>query len=132
MAEPHPRQTRARVRRCLAPDPAIGARFVEAHHAAREVLRDHTGAKVGWMVAGRAFVARPGGEEKTRELEYIWEDLYLAGARGDDFVGVQSYSSQWVGLQPVRRPGGCRALPSAPGQHARGDEYPEGMTSPVV
>jgi beta-glucosidase len=84
-----------------APDPAIGARFVEAHHAAREVLREHTGAKVGWTVANRAFVARPGAEEKKRELEHIWEDLYLEGARGDDFVGVQSYSSQWVGPEGI-------------------------------
>src|SRR3954463_11616863 len=84
-----------------APDPAIGARFVEAHHAAREVLRERTGAKVGWTVANRAFVARPGAEEKKRELEYIWEDLYLEGARGDDFVGVQSYSTQGVGPDAV-------------------------------
>lgn len=76
-------------------------RFVEAHHAAREVLRERTGAKVGWTVANRAFVARPGAEEKKRELEYIWEDLYLEGARGDDFVGVQSYSSQWVGPEGI-------------------------------
>ncbi|WP_406173719.1 glycoside hydrolase family 1 protein [Streptomyces canus] len=84
-----------------APDPDIGVRFVEAHHAAREVLRERTGAKVGWTVANRAFVARPGAEEKKRELEYIWEDLYLEGARGDDFVGVQSYSSQWVGPEGI-------------------------------
>ncbi|WP_329237748.1 glycoside hydrolase family 1 protein [Streptomyces canus] len=84
-----------------APDPDIGVRFVEAHHAAREVLRERTGAKVGWTVANRAFVARPGAEEKKRELEYIWEDLYLDGARGDDFVGVQSYSSQWVGPEGI-------------------------------
>ncbi|WP_433917691.1 family 1 glycosylhydrolase [Streptomyces canus] len=84
-----------------APDPDIGVRFVEAHHAAREVLRERTGAKVGWTVANRAFVARPGAEEKKRELEYVWEDLYLDGARGDDFVGVQSYSSQWVGPEGI-------------------------------
>lgn len=80
-----------------APEPEIGARFVEAHHAVRDLVRQRTGAKVGWSVANRAFAARPGGEEKKRELEYIWEDLYLEASRGDDFVGVQSYSSQWVG-----------------------------------
>jgi beta-glucosidase len=84
-----------------APDPVIGARLVEAHHAARAVLRERTGAKVGWTVANRAFVARPGAEEKKRELERTWEDLYLDGARGDDFVGVQSYSSQWVGQDGI-------------------------------
>ncbi|MGW3289020.1 glycoside hydrolase family 1 protein [Streptomyces sp. NPDC001002] len=86
-----------------APDAAIGARLVEAHHAAREVLRERAGAKVGWTVANRAFVARPGAEEKKRELEWVWEDLYLEGSRGDDFVGVQSYSSPWVspdGIEP--------------------------------
>ncbi|MEH0639531.1 family 1 glycosylhydrolase [Streptomyces bottropensis] len=87
--------------RTPAPDVKIGERLVEAHHAVREVLRERTGAKVGWTVANRAFVARPGAEEKKRELEYIWEDLYLEGSRGDDFVGVQSYSSQWVGPEGV-------------------------------
>jgi beta-glucosidase len=79
------------------PAPEIGAILVEAHEAARKIVRARTGAKVGWSVANRAFVARPGGEEKLRELVHIWEDLYLEAAKGDDFVGVQSYSSQWVG-----------------------------------
>lgn len=86
-----------------APDVEIGKRFVEAHHAVRDLVRERTGAKVGWSVANRAFEARPGCEEKKRELEYIWEDLYLEAARGDDFVGVQSYSAQWVnedGIEP--------------------------------
>src|SRR5699024_7161338 len=77
--------------------------FVQAHHAAREVLRAKTSAKVGWSVANRAFAARPGGEEKLAELQWVWEDLYLEGSAGDDFVGVQSYSSQWVtaeGIEP--------------------------------
>ncbi|MFC7328680.1 family 1 glycosylhydrolase [Marinactinospora rubrisoli] len=85
------------------PDTEVGARLVEAHHAVRDIVRERTDAAVGWTVASRAFVARPGGEEKLRELEYIWEDLYLEGSRGDDFVGVQSYSSQWVtseGIEP--------------------------------
>jgi len=86
-----------------APDVEIGRRFVEAHHAVRDIVRERTGAKVGWTVANRAFEAREGAEEKKRELEYIWEDLYLEAAKGDDFVGVQSYSAQWVnndGIEP--------------------------------
>ncbi|MHA7986295.1 family 1 glycosylhydrolase [Rathayibacter sp. CAU 1779] len=86
-----------------APDTKIGERLVEAHHAVRDLLRERTGAKVGWSVANRAFEARPGAETKKKELEYVWEDLYLQGARGDDFVGVQSYSAQWVnenGIEP--------------------------------
>ncbi|SDH60875.1 beta-glucosidase [Leifsonia sp. 98AMF] len=86
-----------------APSPEIGRIFVEAHHAVRDIVRERTGANVGWTVANRAFETRPGGGEKRRELEYIWEDLYLEGSRGDDFVGVQSYSAQWVnadGIEP--------------------------------
>jgi beta-glucosidase len=86
-----------------APSPEIGRIFVEAHHAVRDIVRERTGAKVGWTVANRAFETRPGGEKKRRELEYIWEDLYLEASRGDDFVGVQSYSAQWVnadGIEP--------------------------------
>lgn len=85
------------------PDPVVGRRLVEAHHAVRDIVRQRTGARVGWTVANQALVARPGAEEKSRELSYVREDLYLEGARGDDFVGVQSYSSQWVntnGLEP--------------------------------
>ncbi|KUN78095.1 glycoside hydrolase family 1 protein [Streptomyces griseoruber] len=100
-----------------APDTQIGERLVEAHHAAREVLRERTAAKVGWTVANRAFVARPGAEEKKRELEHVWEDLYLEGARGDDFVGVQSYSSQWVG------PDGIEPYPPHPDNTLVGTAY---------
>ncbi|MES4908988.1 MULTISPECIES: family 1 glycosylhydrolase [unclassified Streptomyces] len=84
-----------------APAPEIGHALVKVHHAAREIVRARTDASVGWTVANRAFAARPGAEEKLRELEYIWEDLYLEAARGDDFVGVQSYSSQWVGKDGI-------------------------------
>lgn len=79
------------------PDEEIGRRLVEAHHAARAIVRANTSAKVGWSVANRAYAARPGGEEKMAELQWVWEDLYLAGSAGDDFVGVQAYTSQWVG-----------------------------------
>lgn len=85
------------------PDPEVGRRLVEAHHAVRDIVRQRTGARVGWTVANQALVARPGAEEKTRELGCIREDLYLEASRDDDFIGVQSYSSQWVnadGIEP--------------------------------
>lgn len=86
-----------------APDAEIGERFVEIHQAARDVVRERTGAHVGWTVANRAFTARPGAEDRLRKIRWDWEDLYLEGAKGDDFIGVQSYSSQWVsadGIEP--------------------------------
>ncbi|XVQ07187.1 family 1 glycosylhydrolase [Spirillospora sp. CA-255316] len=78
------------------PDPEIGKRLAEAHHAAREILAAETDAKTGWTVASPALVARPGCEEILEKVRYDREDLYLDAARGDDFIGVQSYSSQDV------------------------------------
>src|SRR5690625_1826233 len=106
-----------RPRQLPTPDPEVGRVFVQAHHAAREVLRAKTSAKVGWSVANRAFAARPGGEDKLAELQWMWEDLYLAGSAGDDFVGVQSYSSQWVG------PEGIEAYPPHPDNTLVGTAY---------
>ena len=79
-----------------APDPKTGQRLAEAHQAAREILRRRTGAKTGWTVACQALTGTPGNEEKLREVRYVREDLYLEAARGDDFVGVQAYTSQAV------------------------------------
>ncbi|MEU8148245.1 family 1 glycosylhydrolase [Nonomuraea sp. NPDC048901] len=84
-----------------APPVGIGRRLIEAHHAARDALRERTDARVGWSVASRAFETRPGAEKVRRELEYVWEDLYLEAARDDDFIGVQAYSAQWVGLDGI-------------------------------
>jgi beta-glucosidase len=78
------------------PDPKIGARLAEAHHAARAMLKQHTGAAVGWTVACQALTATPGNEDKLREVRHVREDLYLEAACGDDFIGVQSYTSQAV------------------------------------
>lgn len=84
-----------------SPDPVIGKRLVEAHHAVRDIIRQRTGAAVGWTIASQAFSAAPGGEEKLREVQYQREDLYLEGSRGDDFVGVQAYSTQAVDANGV-------------------------------
>ena len=84
-------------------DPAISRKFVEIHHAAREVVRARTAAKVGWTIAAGALTAAPGGEEKLLEIRYGKEDIFWEGSRGDDWAGVQAYSSQQVdanGLVP--------------------------------
>ncbi|WP_457100744.1 glycoside hydrolase family 1 protein [Microbacterium sp. P5_E9] len=84
-------------------DPAISRAFVEIHHAARAIVREHTTAKVGWTIAAGALTAAPGGEEKLLEIRYGKEDIFWEGSRGDDWAGVQAYSSQQVdanGLVP--------------------------------
>jgi beta-glucosidase len=84
-------------------DPEIGRKFVDIHHAAREIVRARTGAKVGWTIAAGALTAQPGGEAKLEEIRHGKEDIFWEGSRGDDFAGVQAYSSQEVdanGLVP--------------------------------
>jgi beta-glucosidase len=84
-----------------APPTDIGERLIEAHHAARDILRAKTDARVGWSVANRAFEARPGAERVMHALYEPWEDMYLRAAAQDDYVGVQAYSAQWVGLDGI-------------------------------
>jgi beta-glucosidase len=78
------------------PDREIGAALVAAHREAAPIVRGALGAHVGWTVANQALVAAPGADAKHAEVQYQWEDMYLEAARGDDFVGVQSYTSQLV------------------------------------
>lgn len=79
-----------------APDPVVGRRLATAHHAARSLLKERTGAAVGWTVANQALTAIPGHEATLIHQRYLREDLYLEAARGDDFIGVQAYSTQEV------------------------------------
>ncbi|WP_084106311.1 glycoside hydrolase family 1 protein [Demequina sp. NBRC 110056] len=83
------------------PDPEIGRRLIAAHEVARDAVRRLTSAKVGWTVANGALVARPGCDDVLERVQHVREDMYLEASRGDDFVGVQSYSSQWVGPDGV-------------------------------
>lgn len=47
-------------------------------------------------MANQALTPTPGNEAKYAEVQYLIEDKYLEVARDDDFVGVQSYTSQPV------------------------------------
>lgn len=89
-----------------APDEELGAALVEAHRAAVDVLHARTGAAVGWTIAQQAFqAASPEYDDVLRRTNWVWEDLYLEGARGDDFIGSQSYTSQLVGAEgPIPHP----------------------------
>ena len=79
--------------------------LTRAHRAAVEVLRRRTRAKVGWAIATQAFTPTPGNEEVWQRAFHQWEGVYFEGSAGDDFVGVQSYTSQPVDADgPVPHP----------------------------
>jgi len=81
-------------------------RLVEAHHAARAILRERTEAKVGWTTANLALYAASQADEAVYlEERFAREDVFLEGARGDDFLGVQAYTTQAVDSRgPVPHP----------------------------
>jgi beta-glucosidase len=83
------------------PDPEIGDALLAAHLATAALVREATGAKVGLTVANQALVAQPGAEDVHFDVQHRIEDRFLEAARGDDFVGVQSYTSQPVSAHGI-------------------------------
>lgn len=86
------------------PTPEATQRLIDAHHTARAIVRERTSAAVGWTVANLALHASdPTHQARLQEERYAREDVFLVAARGDDFIGVQAYSTQAVddnGLVP--------------------------------
>jgi beta-glucosidase len=78
------------------PDEEFGDALIASHRACAPILRELTGAKVGWTVANQALVPAPGQDALHAKVQWVWEDKYLEVSRDDDFVGVQSYTSQSV------------------------------------
>lgn len=93
MGNPYPRNA--------LPDQEIGDALIAAHRAAVPVVRRLTDGYVGWTVANQALTVTPGNEAKFAEVQYLIEDKYLEVSRDDDFVGVQSYTSQPVNADGI-------------------------------
>lgn len=89
-----------------APPPEMAAPIIAMHEAARKVLRDRVpGARIGWSPAGQAFTPTPGNEAIWERVFHQWEGVYLDACEQDDFIGVQSYTSQPVDADgPVPHP----------------------------
>lgn len=81
------------------PEPSLRAtaHLIDAHQAARRVLRSSTDAQTGWSIAAQAYHAASGAEEAMLAYRYPREDLFLEAAREDDFVGVQAYLRTFIG-----------------------------------
>ncbi|WP_232548720.1 glycoside hydrolase family 1 protein [Propioniciclava soli] len=87
------------------PSLEFAARIGEVHRAAVRILRDQTAAKVGWAVAAQAFTPTEGNEAVFEKVFHAWEGAYYEASAGDDFVGIQAYTSQPVDANgPVPHP----------------------------
>jgi beta-glucosidase len=72
--------------------------LLEAHRRAVEVLRSGPGEfPVGITLALQDLQAEEGGEEHRDRARGESQDPFLEAARGDDFVGVQTYSRERYG-----------------------------------
>ncbi|WP_368498565.1 glycoside hydrolase family 1 protein [Herbiconiux sp. A18JL235] len=90
-----------RAQAAAIPDTELGDILADAHRAAKVILKSATSARVGWTVAGQAFEPTPGNEDEFARVKDAWEDRYLRVSKGDDFVGVQSYTSQKIDSRGV-------------------------------
>jgi beta-glucosidase len=79
------------------PDDGVAAALTDAHHAARDVLGDVSGLKVGWTVANHPVTVLDGGEELAERWRWLREGRFLEAADGDDFIGVQAYTRTLTG-----------------------------------
>jgi len=88
----------------ITPDEKTTHALVAAHHGAvAAVRRINPAIRVGWTVASQVYQALPGAEEATAAYSRPREDVFIEAARGDDFIGVQSYTRTRIGNDgPVR------------------------------
>jgi len=84
--------------------------LIAAHRRAVTAVKEAlAGVPVGLCVSMNEYQAEPGGEAHMQEERRLMEDQYLEAARGDDFVGVQTYTRTRFGPDgPLPPPTGAR------------------------
>ena len=78
--------------------------MLDAHRRAMEAIKSGPGDyPVGITLALTEVHAVEGGEARAAEIDRALNTVYLEALRGDDFVGVQTYSRFWVGPEGMMR-----------------------------
>ena len=69
-----------------------------AHRSAAEAIKSASAdAKVGWTLALQDYQAAGGGEERCAAVRKASQLDWLDVSKGDDFIGVQTYSRELIG-----------------------------------
>lgn len=72
--------------------------FCDAHRKAYEAIKAGPGDfPLGMTVSMTEYQAVDGGESRLERIRRSMEDVFLEACRGDDFVGVQTYSRTRIG-----------------------------------
>ncbi|MER5850495.1 family 1 glycosylhydrolase [Streptomyces sp. NPDC002012] len=80
------------------PDEATANALIRAHARAVETVKTLAPhVRTGWSVANQVYQPLPGAEEVAAAFRHPREDIFLEAARGDDWLGVQSYTRGLIG-----------------------------------
>lgn len=98
-----------------------------AHRAAKAAIKGvRPDLPVGWTLALTDIQAAPGGEARAAELRRTINTAYLEAVRGDDFIGVQTYSRLRVGPDGPLKP-----EPGAELNQMGEEFYPEALEATI-
>lgn len=79
--------------------------MLEAHRLAAAALKSSRGKyPVGICLALGDLQALPGGEARRDKIKAECQDIFYEAARGDDFVGVQTYTRNLIAADGPPRP----------------------------
>jgi beta-glucosidase len=79
------------------PDQAVADALIELHGRSIAVLRGAGSPPAGMTLVGREYIAEDGAVEKMAAWRAAFEDQFLAAAAGDDFLGLQVYTTARIG-----------------------------------
>lgn len=106
--------------------------FIDAHRKATDALKSARGAyPVGLTLSMADYVAVPEDDADAvrhrDQARRIMEDRYLEAARGDDFLGVQTYSRTRFG--PKGMLGGAEGVPTV--EHMGYENWPDSLAATI-
>jgi beta-glucosidase len=79
--------------------------LLRAHRLAYDAIKAGPGnGPVGVTMSMQEFAAEPGGEKEMERARERMEDVWLEASRGDDYVGVQTYSRLRFGPDGILGP----------------------------
>ena len=71
--------------------------FLAAHRSGYDAIKSHIDVPTGMTLAMAEHIALDGGEDNMLKYRARNEDIFLEAAKGDDFIGVQTYSRVYIG-----------------------------------
>ena len=109
---------------------AVNDVFIDAHGRAVEAIKSAMPSgrsfPVGMTLAMSDYQAVDGGEHRRDRIRRNMQDVFLEAARGDDFIGVQTYSRDPIG------PEGLVPVPDGAETTLMGYEfYPEALEGTI-